>query len=97
MEVASTIPDECGRRCSGGMFSRGAVSSSNMDVLLVRRGRAPLVGYWSLPGGKLEIGESVIDCAVREIAEETNLFLDVSHISFPFTSTDVIVRDQHVC
>ena len=43
------------------------------DILLVERGKEPLKGFWSLPGGLLEVGEK-LTCAVRrEIEEETGL------------------------
>ena len=42
-------------------------------VLLVERGREPLKGYWSVPGGVLEIGENLEDAIRREVAEETGL------------------------
>ncbi len=42
-------------------------------VLLVRRGRPPAAGTWSLPGGRIETGESALEAAVREVREETGL------------------------
>jgi len=42
-------------------------------VLVVRRGQAPAKGSWTLPGGKVEPGESLERAVVREIAEETGL------------------------
>ena len=42
-------------------------------VLVVRRGRPPGEGLWSLPGGKLEPGERLADAVVREVREETGL------------------------
>jgi 8-oxo-dGTP diphosphatase len=51
----------------------GAIVVNNGRVLLVCRGREPLKGHWTLPGGVLELGESLVDGVKREIAEETGL------------------------
>ncbi|MFZ1129225.1 MAG: NUDIX hydrolase [Terriglobales bacterium] len=45
-------------------------------VLLIRRGTAPLLGEWSLPGGVLECGESLRDAVAREALEETGLLVE---------------------
>ncbi|HEY8595562.1 MAG TPA: NUDIX domain-containing protein [Devosiaceae bacterium] len=42
-------------------------------VLLIRRARAPFEGFWSLPGGRIEPGETPAECAIREIGEEMGL------------------------
>ena len=42
-------------------------------ILLIKRVKPPFVGMWALPGGKLEFGEHVDECAVREIEEETGI------------------------
>ncbi len=51
----------------------GAVIIDNGRVLLVQRGREPLKGHWTLPGGLLELGESLTEAVVREVREETGL------------------------
>ena len=42
-------------------------------MLLVKRGKAPFLDYWSLPGGRIEAGESAEQAACRELNEETGL------------------------
>ena len=51
----------------------GAVVVDHGCVLLARRGREPLKGKWSIPGGVLELGESLKDAVFREVREETGL------------------------
>ena len=47
------------------------------DVLLVQRGKPPLEGLWSLPGGRVEFGEPVRDAALRELHEETGILAEI--------------------
>ena len=54
----------------------GAVVVNDGRVLLVRRGTEPLKGQWSLPGGLLELGESLTGGVVREVLEETGLVVE---------------------
>ena len=46
---------------------------SGQEVLLVRRGKAPRAGEWSIPGGHQELGETVKETAAREVREETGV------------------------
>jgi 8-oxo-dGTP diphosphatase len=43
------------------------------EVLLIRRGKAPRKGEWSIPGGRMEMGETVARTALRELKEETGV------------------------
>ncbi len=45
----------------------------DIEILLVERGKEPLKGFWSLPGGILEVGEKLADGIRREVREETGL------------------------
>ena len=51
----------------------GAIAVDNDRLLLVRRGNQPGAGSWSVPGGRVEPGETVGEAVVREVREETGL------------------------
>jgi len=69
----------------------GAVVVDEGRVLLVRRGSEPLKGKWSLPGGMLEVGESLHQGVVREVEEETGLQVEPIEL---IELLDRIVRDN---
>ncbi|GAB2811135.1 hypothetical protein GCM10022221_05720 [Actinocorallia aurea] len=54
----------------------GAVIVQDGRLLLVRRGHPPGEGLWSIPGGRVEPGETDHDAVVRELAEETSLVVE---------------------
>ena len=83
----------------------GAVIIGSQGVVLIKRGKPPRVGAWSLPGGAQKVGETVNDAARREILEETNLnaeihgLIDVvdsimrdpdGHIQYHYTLVDIL-------
>ena len=55
----------------------GGVIIANERVLLARRGSEPMRGEWSIPGGVLEVGESLAEGVMRELREETGLAVRV--------------------
>ena len=69
----------------------GGVVIDDGAVLLVRRAFPPRQGEWSLPGGRLELGESLADGVAREVREETGLDVDVGVVVDVF---DRVHRDE---
>ena len=51
----------------------GAIAVIDGRLLLIRRGHGPAAGEWSVPGGRVEGGETLAESVVREVAEETGL------------------------
>ena len=68
----------------------GAVVLDGGRVLLVRRGKPPLAGKWSLPGGLVELGETTREAIRREVAEECGLDIRVGEVA---GILDRVVRD----
>lgn len=60
----------------------GVVLEREARILLVRHEKPGIEPYWVLPGGRLEPGESIPDCARREILEETNLKAEFSEVLY---------------
>lgn len=56
----------------------GAVVLSHAGVVLIKRGKPPRTGAWSLPGGAQKLGETVAEAAHREVLEETGLDTEIA-------------------
>ena len=70
----------------------GAIIIDAGRVVLVKRGHEPLKGEWSIPGGVLEVGETLREAAVREAREETGLTVETAELLGVF---DRVVKDDH--
>jgi len=69
----------------------GALIVENGRVVVIKRGNAPLLGEWSIPGGMLELGETLRQGAEREALEETGLVVRATELLGVF---DRIVPDE---
>ena len=69
----------------------GAVIIEDGRVLLVKRGHPPLAGEWSIPGGVLELGETLREAAIREAREETCLTVEPADLLGVY---DRVLRDD---
>jgi 8-oxo-dGTP diphosphatase len=58
----------------------GVVLVEEGRILLVERGHEPSKGLWAVPGGKVDLGETLRDAAVREVAEETGLEVEIGEV-----------------
>lgn len=70
----------------------GGVVIADGRALLIRRGHAPLEGQWSIPGGTLEVGETIVEGIKRELAEETGIQVRVLDLIEVF---ERIFRDKN--
>ena len=87
----------------------GAVVFRGTEVLMIRRGKPPRMGDWSLPGGMQELGETVFEAAAREVMEETAVVIqnialidvvdsitpdDQGRVQYHYTLVDVVAEWQ---
>ena len=72
------------------------VIPAEKGVVLVRRGSAPFEGRWALPGGFVEVGETVEEAADREAAEETGLAVEVARLVGVYSEPERDPRGHNV-
>jgi ADP-ribose pyrophosphatase YjhB (NUDIX family) len=68
----------------------GALIFQRGRILMAQRGKEPLMGWWSLPGGAVEAGESLEAAVLREVLEETGLVVETVRVHEIF---ERIIRD----
>ena len=73
------------------MVGVGALIFDGARILMAQRGKQPLKGWWSLPGGALETGELLADGVRREVREETGLEIEPVRV---FEIFERIIRDD---
>jgi 8-oxo-dGTP diphosphatase len=69
----------------------GVVITNREDLVLVRRGKPPREAQWSIPGGRVEWGETVQDALHREIMEETGLVVRITRL---IDVVDLVTHDS---
>jgi 8-oxo-dGTP diphosphatase len=69
----------------------GVIAFRNDTVVLIRRGKEPRRGEWSIPGGAVELGESIREAAVREFEEECGGKIKLRDL---VDAVDIITRDD---
>ena len=72
-EIVSEPPADDRRYPKRPLIGVGALIFQRGRILMAQRGKEPLKGWWSLPGGALELGERLADGVKREVREETGL------------------------
>ena len=72
------------------------VPSEEGQVLLIRRGTDPYEGYWALPGGFVEVGETLEEAAAREAEEETGLEVEIIRLVGVYSDPDRDPRGHNV-
>jgi 8-oxo-dGTP diphosphatase len=70
--------------------------SEEGHVLLIRRGSDPYEGYWALPGGFVEVGETLEEAAAREAEEETGLEVEIIRLVGVYSDPDRDPRGHNV-
>jgi 8-oxo-dGTP diphosphatase len=86
-----------GHRLDGRIYPRfplpgvGVVVFKEKRLLLIKRGHEPHKGQWSVPGGAIEVGETIAEAAGRETLEECSIKIDIVGL---LDTADIIVKDD---
>ncbi|MFC1952946.1 NUDIX hydrolase [Chloroflexota bacterium] len=73
------------------MVAVGAIIFRGEQILMIKRSNEPGKGKWSIPGGMLELGETLYEAAKREVLEECSIEIEIDRV---FNTTDGIIRDE---
>jgi 8-oxo-dGTP diphosphatase len=76
---------------TGPVVAIGAIVIDKGSILLVKRNTEPARGQWSLPGGRVELGETLREALVREVREETGIDVDIDGL---IGTAEWVVRDD---
>eukprot|EP00388_Colpodella_angusta_P007671 GDKJ01021514.1.p1 GENE.GDKJ01021514.1~~GDKJ01021514.1.p1 ORF type:complete len:167 (-),score=27.34 GDKJ01021514.1:86-586(-) len=85
--------------CGMVLWPKNPSSDANRMILMITRGKEPMKGHWSFPGGSLEFGETVKEATLRELKEECDI--DAKYVSL-VDSTEVRInsasdlKDHHI-
>ncbi|MGD9819456.1 MAG: NUDIX hydrolase [Desulfomonilaceae bacterium] len=71
------------------LFGVGALIVSGSEIALIRRAKEPSKGQWSIPGGLVNLGESLLEAVMREAYEETGLIVQ------PYCLVEILERIIH--
>ena len=69
----------------------GAVVFKEGKILTIKRGQEPSKGKWSIPGGRIELGETAYEAAQREVREECSIEIEIEHV---LDTANNIIRDE---
>jgi mutator protein MutT len=82
-----------GQNCAGQTCAGAVVRDAEQRLLLVKRGQPPAQGTWTLPGGRVEPGETPAQAAAREVREETGLDVSVGELLATVQVLGYVVHD----
>jgi len=76
------------------LATRVIIENNEGDILLLKRAEQPFIGCYDLPGGKVEKGESIEHCAIREVFEETKLSVELGDFHMEMATLSIIFQQM---